>query len=122
MVTLSERPATTTVRPGHSSARVPTNPMRRGPVVLATDGTAHDGAAAVAAQLIAARLNLPLEVVSVLEGLPTLLGAPPATSDERHREARATSVRGWRAWRRRRGEGRRVPTWRHTSSRPGHAA
>jgi nucleotide-binding universal stress UspA family protein len=71
--------------------------MRRGPVVLATDGTARDGAAVVAAQLIASRLDLPLEVVTVLEPTP-IISAPdvviisdPAI-DEARRQACATTV------------------------------
>jgi nucleotide-binding universal stress UspA family protein len=47
--------------------RTPTNPLRRGPVVLATDGTTRSGALVVAAQLLATKLDLPLEVISVLE-------------------------------------------------------
>jgi nucleotide-binding universal stress UspA family protein len=43
------------------------NPVRRGPVVLATDGSSRYGAVVVAARLLASRLDLPLEVVSVLE-------------------------------------------------------
>ena len=97
MVTLSGRSATMTVQPARSSARVPTNPMRRGPVVLATDGTARGGAAVVAAQLIAARLDLPLEVITVLEPTP-IFSAPdvvvvsdPAI-DEARRQACETTV------------------------------
>jgi universal stress protein E len=98
MVTLSERSATMTVQPGLSSRRVHTNPMRRGPVVLATDGTARGGAAVVAAQLIAARLGLPLEVVTVLEPTPIFSAAPEVvvvsdpSIDEARREACETTV------------------------------
>jgi nucleotide-binding universal stress UspA family protein len=77
------------------------NPIRRGPVVLATDGTSETGAPVVAAQLLAARLDLPLEVVSVLEPLPTFSFAPdvvvaldPAI-DESRRDERETSVRDY---------------------------
>jgi nucleotide-binding universal stress UspA family protein len=72
--------------------------MRRGPVVLATDGTAPGGATVVAAQLIAARLDLPLEVVTVLEPTPIYSAAPDAmvvsdpAIDETRRQARETAV------------------------------
>jgi nucleotide-binding universal stress UspA family protein len=44
-----------------------TNPALHGPVLLATDGTAQSGAAVVAARLIANKLGVPLEVVSVIQ-------------------------------------------------------
>lgn len=44
--------------------------MCRGPIVLATDGTNQSGAPVVAAQVLAARVGLPLEVVSVIEPVP----------------------------------------------------
>ena len=47
-----------------------TNAVRRGPVVLAIDGTESGGSAVVAARTIAARLDLPLEVITVLEPTP----------------------------------------------------
>lgn len=43
------------------------NPALRGPVLLATDGTSQSGAALIAARLIADRLGVPLEIVTVLE-------------------------------------------------------
>jgi nucleotide-binding universal stress UspA family protein len=43
------------------------NPARRGPVLLACDGPGQSSAPVVAARLIADRLGLPLEVVTVLE-------------------------------------------------------
>ena len=97
MVTLSERSATMTVEPD-VSRRVQTNPMRRGPVVLATDGMALGGAAVVAAELIAARLDLPLEVVTVLEPTPIFSAAPDVvvvsdpSIDEARRQACETTV------------------------------
>ena len=54
------------MEPGFAKA----NPVRRGPVVLAIDGTEHGGSAVVAARMIAARLDLPLEVITVLEPTP----------------------------------------------------
>jgi nucleotide-binding universal stress UspA family protein len=70
MVTLSQEFAHTAMTPGARARRVTANPARRGPVVLATDATSWSGAVVVAAQLIAARLDVPLEVVSVLEPTP----------------------------------------------------
>jgi len=77
------------------------NPVRRGPILLATDGTSQTGGPVVAAQLLAARLDLPLEVVTVLEPLPTFTSAPdvivpvdPAFDNSR-REARETIVRDY---------------------------
>jgi len=42
------------------------NPARRGPILLATDGTSTSGAPVWAARLLSQRLGLPLEVVTVL--------------------------------------------------------
>ena len=42
------------------------NSALRGPILLATDGAGKSGAAVIAARLLARRLNVPLEVVSVL--------------------------------------------------------
>jgi len=56
------------------------NPALRGPVLLATDGTSQSGAAAIAAWLVAERLGVPMEVVTVLEPQlaygATLAGVP----------------------------------------------
>lgn len=82
------------VRPTHLVA----NPMRRGPVVLATDGMSQTGAPVVAAELLAARLDLPLEVVTVMEPLPTFTSAPDViipldpSIDEARRTDRETRV------------------------------
>ena len=98
MVTLSERSTTIAVQHGHHTGRRPTNPMRRGPVVLATDGTARGGAAVVAAQMIAARLDLPLEVITVLEPTPIYSASPDVVIvsdvaiDETRRHSRETAV------------------------------
>ena len=48
--------------------------MRRGPIVLATDGTSQNGATVVAAQLLADRIGMPLGVVTVLEPVPLFGG------------------------------------------------
>lgn len=48
-------------------AKARLNPALHGPVLLATDGSGKSGAPAIAAQLIAQRLGVPLEVVTVLE-------------------------------------------------------
>lgn len=45
----------------------PENPARRGPILLATDGTGPSGAPVTAARMLSEQLGLPLEVVSVLE-------------------------------------------------------
>jgi nucleotide-binding universal stress UspA family protein len=98
MVKLSEQPIRAALAPGYRVRRVSTNPVRRGPVVLATDGTARSGATVVAAQLLAARLDLPLEVVSVLEPTPMFAAVPEVvipsdpSIDEARRQARETSV------------------------------
>ncbi|HET7373003.1 MAG TPA: universal stress protein [Gemmatimonadaceae bacterium] len=76
MVSLSERSIRFTVIPGDRSRRITSNPLRRGPVVLATDGTSRSGASVVAARLLAARLDVPLEVVSVLEPSPIFAPVP----------------------------------------------
>ena len=44
-----------------------TNPGRRGPIVLATDATGMGGVPILAARLLAARLDVSLEVVTVLD-------------------------------------------------------
>ena len=100
MVTLSEHMART-VAFGVKSVHMAANPVRRGPIVLATDGTNESGAAVVAAQLLASRLDVPIEVVTVLEPTPTFSSEPdvvialdPAI-DEAHRRARETSVRDY---------------------------
>jgi len=72
--------------------------MLRGPVVLATDGAGQGGAAVVAAQLIAERLDLRLEVVTVLEPTPIFSAVPEVvvvsdpTIDEIRRRACETTV------------------------------
>ena len=71
MVALSERSIAkrwigVSVEPRFAKA----NPVRRGPVVLAIDGTECGGSAVVTARMIAARLDLPLEVITVLEPTP----------------------------------------------------
>lgn len=100
MPTLSERTSQAVAlatRPVHVVA----NPVRRGPVVLATDGTSHTGAPAVAARLMADALGLPIEIISVLEPLPTFTfaadGIPmvnPAIDAARD-EGRKASVRDY---------------------------
>ena len=100
MPTLSERTSQSVAlatRPVHVVA----NPVQRGPVVLATDGTSHTGAPAVAARLIADGLGLPIEIISVLEPLPTFTvsadGIPivnPAIDTARD-EGRKASVRDY---------------------------
>ena len=50
-----------------SSNPVRSNPARRGPILLACDGNETSGAPVIAARMLAERLHLPLEVVTVLE-------------------------------------------------------
>lgn len=99
MVPLSQQLAGSAVAPGLREHRAPVNTARRGPLVLATDGASRNGAVVVAAQLIAARLDVPLEVVSVLERTPVysalvpevLVPLDPAIDDTRS-ETRETLV------------------------------
>jgi hypothetical protein len=77
MVALSERSiaerwTSVPVEPDFARA----NSVRRGPVVLALDGTEGDGSAVVAARMLAARHDLPLEVITVLEPTP-ICPVPP---------------------------------------------
>ena len=80
--------------PGFAKA----NPVRRRPVVLAIDGTESGGSAVVAARIIAARLDLPLEVITVLEPTPTSLATADAevrgdpAYDDARRQAREIAV------------------------------
>jgi nucleotide-binding universal stress UspA family protein len=98
MVSLSERSIRFTAAPGERSRRVNANPLRRGPVVLATDGTSRSGAAVVAARLLATRLDVPLEVVSVLDPSPIYAAVPDVlmpvdpTLDDTRRRDRETAV------------------------------
>jgi len=101
MVSLPERTLRLTVAAGDRVSRLRGNPRRRGPVVLATDGSSRSGAAVAAARLLAARLDVPLEVISVLEPSPLYAAPPDATSpcdpavDESRRLARETMVRDY---------------------------
>jgi len=92
-------PESTAMTPDARTRRAMANPARRGPVVLATDGASRSGAVVVAARLIAARLDVPLEVVSVLEPtpppstpIPEVVIPSDPTIDECRREARETAV------------------------------
>ena len=84
----------TAARPGTPHA----NPALRGPILLATDGAGKSGAAAVAARLLAEKLDVPLEVVSVLEpqlAYGVALGGTPVylpEVDEARRQIRTASV------------------------------
>ena len=101
MVNLPERTLRLTVAAGDRVGRTRGNPMRRGPVVLATDGSSRSGAAVAAARLLAARLDVPIEVISVLEPSPAyaavpdvLIEADPVINESR-RLARETAVRDY---------------------------
>ena len=70
-----ERPMSTTLQvptpaptaTGTSRQVTAPNPARRGPILLACDGTGQSRAPVIAARLIADRLGVPHEVVTVLE-------------------------------------------------------
>lgn len=74
------------------------NPTRRGPVLLASDGTETTGAPVLAALVLAERLGVPLEVVTVLEPLPLYGGglamgmAVTSEVEEARRDAREAAV------------------------------
>lgn len=78
------------------------NPMRRGPVMLATDGTGS-GTAVLAARLVAERLGVPLEVVTVVDPQPMYGGSAWSTStflsdvDDLRRIRRVETVHGFLA-------------------------
>ena len=69
-----EEPPPTRVELETHRATTPRNPALRGPILLATDGLGKSGAPVVAARLIAERLGVPLEVVTVIEP-PVVSGA-----------------------------------------------
>ena len=99
MVALSERSIAERCRGvSAESGFAKANPVRRGPVVLAIDGTECGGSAVVAARMIAAQLDLPLVVITVLG--PTAMSSAtlgdgargdPAHDDAR-RQTRETAV------------------------------
>jgi nucleotide-binding universal stress UspA family protein len=67
MSTVMQDSPPTGVELGSLPAKARLNPALHGPVLLATDGTGKSGAPAIAAKLIAQRLGVPLEIVTVLE-------------------------------------------------------
>jgi len=77
------------------------NPARRGPIVLATAGSSSSGAPVLAARLLAAQLDVSLEVVTVLEPIPAYAGSPLAAPvsradiDDARRDARETIVQDY---------------------------
>ena len=80
------------------------NPARRGPILLACDGTGQSGAPVTAARLIANHLGVPLEVVTVLEpqaaihGVAFGIGAVPVflpEVDDARRTNRADAVQNY---------------------------
>jgi len=98
--TLQEQPrigVERATRPGTETG----NPPRRGPILLATDGTGQSGASVVAARLLADHLGVPLEVVSVLEpqaGYGVALGGTPIflpDVEDLRRANRADAVQGF---------------------------
>lgn len=87
--------------PAAGNRDVARNPARRGPILLATDGTSKSGAPILAARLIADRLGVPLEIVTVLN--PQLvygMGVEAAPMympelDDARRDARETAVKDY---------------------------
>lgn len=74
------------------------NPARRGPVVLAVDGTDTSNAPVIAARTLALRLDVPLRVVTVIEPYPLYAGAVgmwpiPMPPESDMRQAREEGVR-----------------------------
>ena len=70
---------------------------RRGPVVLAVDGTTCGASAIVQARMLAAQLDLPLEVITVIEPTPVRAVASDqavshAAVDDAQRHVRETAV------------------------------
>jgi hypothetical protein len=70
---------------------------RRGPVVLALDGTACGASAIVQARMLAAQLDLPLEVITVIEPTPITSASSDETVsnpavDDAQRHVRETAV------------------------------
>jgi len=97
--TLQDAPRTEVERRSHPGATE--NPARRGPILLATDGTGESGSSVVAARLLADHLGVPLEVVSVLEPqvvYSVALGGTPMflpEGDDLRRTDRARAVQGF---------------------------
>ena len=97
MSTTAQVAPRTGVEPETVPAKAGTNPALHGPILLATDGTGQSGAPVIAAHLIAERLGVPVEVVSVLEPPamygPALGGVPIYLPDvEEARQADRTAT------------------------------
>lgn len=67
MSTTLQAPPRANAETGTSHQAAAVNPARRGPILLACDGTGQSSAPVLAARLLAERLGLSLEVVTVLE-------------------------------------------------------
>lgn len=100
MHTLPPDGPTSSAAPTATAARLherASSPLRPGPVLLASHGTARDGTALRIASLLSHRLHVPLEVVTVLEPLPIYtggdMGALPMGYEEGRLAEREAAVR-----------------------------
>jgi hypothetical protein len=96
MVAVSEGWVRVSMESG-SPVRAHASPPRRGPIVLAVDGTECGASAIVQARMLAAQLDLPLEVITVIEPTPIRSASPDETLstpaiDDAQRHVRETAV------------------------------
>lgn len=86
-------------RPTSATRMHPTSPFRKGPVLLATDGTEQSDALLIAARIVATRLGVAFEVVTVIEPLPIYTGSGddelPMFMEEDRRSTREGRVRNY---------------------------
>jgi len=98
MVSLSERSTSFAIAPSGLTRGFQPRVHRRGPVVLATNGRSRNGAAVATAQQLAGQLDVPLEVVCVLEpaaaeaSVADRLGSSSVPVDEIRRYAAETAA------------------------------
>jgi nucleotide-binding universal stress UspA family protein len=103
MPTTLQAPTHAPTATGTNRQETAPNPARRGPILLACDGTGQSSAPVIAARLLANRIGVPLEVVTVLEpqvmyGIALDSGATPMFMpdvDEARRTNRAAAVQNY---------------------------